>query len=85
MLLQRCKGELWGELEGGRPLALEVKAAWSLQVCEALHAIHEQDVIHRDISPWNVFVDHDDQLKIGDFGLAVKVRHAIRSAPELAR
>lgn len=36
----------------------------------ALHAAHQQSVIHRDLKPNNVLVTDDDQLRITDFGLA---------------
>jgi serine/threonine protein kinase len=31
--------------------------------------MHAKRVLHRDIKPQNVFLDSDDNVKIGDFGL----------------
>ena len=35
-----------------------------------LHALHRGQALHRDLTPFNVFVCADEQLKIGDFGIA---------------
>ena len=44
---------------------------WRLfrQVVEGLGHIHSQTVIHRDLTPNNVFFDARGDIKIGDFGL----------------
>jgi eukaryotic-like serine/threonine-protein kinase len=54
--------------------------------CEALHAVHEltdeegqpMHVVHRDISPNNIFVTYEGGVKVVDFGIAYaqnKVHH----------
>lgn len=48
------------------------------QACEGLHAAHElrdsegklMDVVHRDVSPHNLFVTFDGTLRVLDFGIA---------------
>ena len=35
-----------------------------------LHALHRGQALHRDLTPFNVFVCEDEQLKLGDFGIA---------------
>ncbi|KAG4084045.1 Serine/threonine-protein kinase [Neocallimastix lanati (nom. inval.)] len=41
------------------------------QLLEGLAHIHSQGMIHRDLKPSNVFLDENDDVKIGDFGLAI--------------
>jgi serine/threonine protein kinase len=44
--------------------------ALMVQVAEAVHHAHQQDVIHRDLKPANILVDETGQPKILDFGVA---------------
>jgi serine/threonine protein kinase len=41
-----------------------------VKVADALHAAHEEGVIHRDLKPHNVLITPDDQPRVADFGLA---------------
>lgn len=45
--------------------------AWHLcrQIVEGLAHIHAQGIIHRDLTPNNIFFDARNDIKIGDFGL----------------
>ena len=40
------------------------------QVAHALAHLHARGIIHRDIKPANVFLDCDQNAKLGDIGLA---------------
>lgn len=45
---------------------------WRLfrEIVDGLAHIHQQGMIHRDLKPVNIFLDSNDHVKIGDFGLA---------------
>jgi hypothetical protein len=48
--------------------ALEI----SREICAGLAAAHDRGVIHRDLKPANIMIDGRGQVRIMDFGLAVK-------------
>jgi serine/threonine protein kinase len=39
-------------------------------ILKALDALHRGQGLHRDLTPFNIFVCDDEQLKLGDFGIA---------------
>uniref|UniRef100_A0A4W3GZQ8 Protein kinase domain-containing protein n=1 Tax=Callorhinchus milii TaxID=7868 RepID=A0A4W3GZQ8_CALMI len=53
-------------------LSHDTSRLWRLfrEILDGLAYIHEQGMIHRDLKPVNIFLDSNDHVKIGDFGLA---------------
>jgi len=41
------------------------------QITEGLRETHQAGVLHRDIKPGNIMVDHKGRVQILDFGLAI--------------
>ena len=39
-----------------------------IQICKGLKEIHDNKIIHRDLTPDNIFIDKNNKIKIGDFG-----------------
>ena len=53
--------------------ALPVKTAFTIiePVIEAVKKIHASGIVHRDISPDNIFISGEDSVKVFDFGAAI--------------
>ena len=41
-----------------------------IQICLGLKEIHKNKIIHRDLTPDNIFIDKNNKIKIGDFGVS---------------
>lgn len=59
--------------------SFDVDHAWHLfrQIVEGLAHVHSQGILHRDLTPSNIFFDVRNDIKIGDFGLGMMSRIAI--------
>jgi len=44
----------------------------TIGICDALDYMHKRGIVHRDLKPENVMVDSNDQIKLIDFGIAMK-------------
>jgi uncharacterized RDD family membrane protein YckC len=44
-----------------------------LDVLEGLDILHERGIIHRDMKPGNCFLEGNEHVKVGDFGLALSL------------
>jgi len=63
--------------EVGPSLSLEGRMRLLVQVAEGLHAAHRAGLLHRDVKPRNVLVDHgpdgEPEALVTDFGLATEL------------
>lgn len=53
------------------PLSVEKAIDIMEQLTSAIEHAHENGLIHRDIKPQNVLIDHNGTIKVTDFGIAV--------------
>ena len=51
-------------------LGIESSLAITVNICQALKAIHAAGIIHRDVSPDNIMICSDNKIKLIDFGTA---------------
>jgi serine/threonine-protein kinase len=57
---------------GERRLPTERAVKIALGILDALDYMHKHGVVHRDLKPENVMVDDEDNIKLIDFGIAMK-------------
>ena len=81
IITEYCEG---GDLETFLSIArkngvmIPEESIWKIfmQVTLALHEIHakkDEKIIHRDVKPANIFLDSENNVKLGDFGLAKRI------------
>lgn len=61
--------------EKGEKISFDLALKILIPVMDALREVHAEGVLHRDISPANIYINEKRQVKILDFGSA---RHAMR-------
>ncbi|GAP18542.1 protein kinase domain-containing protein [Levilinea saccharolytica] len=54
----------------GTPIPVDEVVRIGGQIAEALAALHQRDVIHRDLHPGNILFDRDGRARLADLGLA---------------
>lgn len=66
------QGDLSGLLaRQAEPLDVHAASEILRQILLGLDTIHATGVIHRDIKPENILLNHEGQVRIGDFGVAI--------------
>lgn len=68
-VMELCpKGNLTKYIKDPPPIARTNQVAYEILL--GLKDLHENGVFHRDIKPDNILFDHEDQVKLTDFGIA---------------
>jgi predicted ATPase/serine/threonine protein kinase/DNA-binding CsgD family transcriptional regulator len=66
----------------GTRVSLDAIVSYVRQVAEALHYIHQQKLIHRDIKPESMLLGHNNEVLLAEFNSAIIVQ-STRSQPTL--
>lgn len=69
--------ELRDRIYRSAPVDAETGCGWGADIADAIAAVHEHGIIHRDIKPQNIFLartDEGERIKLVDFGIAKLVR-----------
>jgi fused-like protein len=65
-----AQGELFEILEDDQSLPEEVVQGVAKQLVRALHYLHSNRIIHRDMKPQNILIGAGGTVKLCDFGFA---------------
>jgi serine/threonine-protein kinase len=71
MVMEYLEGQTLGHLmQSVRPMPQPDALKIVSRICEALHYMHEHEVVHRDLKPDNIMICNDGTIRIMDFGIA---------------
>jgi len=71
LIMEYCSGgELFQHIVKNRRLKEEEAAEMYQQILSGIEYIHKLGIVHRDLKPENLLLDHNNCIKIVDFGLS---------------
>ncbi len=71
IVLQHVGGPTLADRLRAGPLAPDDVHRLAVDVTSALHYVHGQRIVHRDVKPSNILFEPDGRAVLGDFGVAV--------------
>lgn len=83
IIMEFCEG---GDLskfiksQAGRPIAESKIWKFLIQMCIGLEYIHKKKILHRDIKSLNIFLTKNEDIRIGDLGVAKVMAESVNFA-----
>jgi eukaryotic-like serine/threonine-protein kinase len=74
LVMELVEGPTLAERIQQGPIPVDEALEIARQIADALEAVHEKGVVHRDLKPGNVKIKPDGGVKVLDFGLAKQSR-----------
>jgi len=74
-------GETYVADRPSRIVPVERAVRYALQILDGLSRLHDAGYLHRDVKPFNVMLDAEDQVKLIDLGLST-LRGEVRPGPK---
>ncbi|OXB71162.1 UNVERIFIED_CONTAM: hypothetical protein H355_009346 [Colinus virginianus] len=70
LVMELMEGDLKKLIDSKTRLSVQHVKCIMQQILKGVHALHERYIIHRDLSPANVFINGKGICKVADFGLS---------------
>jgi eukaryotic-like serine/threonine-protein kinase len=84
LVLELVRGPDLDQVSRDRPVNPDDAVRWVAQAARIIHRAHELGVIHCDLKPSNLLLDEAGQIRVTDFGLAVRLTDGANSSGLLA-
>ena len=68
--MEYVEGQNLKQLVESGPLKLREVIRIASQIADGLYAAHARNIVHRDISPQNLLISYQGEVKISDFGIS---------------
>ena len=79
LIMEYCSGgELFQHIVKNRRLKEDEAAKMYQQIISGVEYIHKLGIVHRDLKPENLLLDHNNSIKLVDFGLSNLYKHGER-------
>ncbi|MFY0601463.1 MAG: AAA family ATPase [Cyclobacteriaceae bacterium] len=70
LVLPYFEGQTLSERFAESKVTIVDAIAIAIKICNALLYVHQQDIIHKDLNPFNILMNQSGQINLIDFGLA---------------
>ena len=79
LFMDYMESDLRKYIKTNSPISPKIIQGIIRQILEGVCSMHSSRVIHRDLKPENIFIDSNEHIKIGDFGISRTL--SVSSAP----